>query len=90
MRMFTLLRMCPKIAENLKPVSNMDVVYLPELDRLADTKPDRFHKTVGERVRMRKFLHSLICASEKAAVIARTCRKEADLFKLLIEEKNWQ
>lgn len=36
---------------------------------------------------MKKFLDSLVCASEKAAVIARVCRRENELFKLLIEEK---
>lgn len=36
---------------------------------------------------MKKFVLSLILASEKAALIARACRQEKDLFKLLIEEK---
>eukprot|EP00094_Tigriopus_californicus_P002937 TCALIF_02831-PA protein Name:"Similar to Inpp1 Inositol polyphosphate 1-phosphatase (Mus musculus)" AED:0.09 eAED:0.09 QI:155/0.8/0.83/1/0.8/0.83/6/117/386 len=36
---------------------------------------------------MRSFLKALLSAAEKAALIARACRKEKDLFKLLIEEK---
>ncbi len=36
-------------------------------------------------LRMRRFLSDLLSASEKAAHIARACRKEKDLFQLLIE-----
>merc|ERR1711976_376377 len=36
---------------------------------------------------MRKFLRNVIWTSEKAASIARACRKEDDLFQLLVEEK---
>jgi len=36
---------------------------------------------------MRKFLRNVIWSSEKAASIARACRKEDDLFQLLVEEK---
>ena len=34
---------------------------------------------------MRKFLRNVIWSSEKAASIARACRKEDDLFQLLVE-----
>ena len=34
---------------------------------------------------MRKFLRNVIWTSEKAASIARACRKEDDLFQLLVE-----
>lgn len=37
-----------------------------------------------------EFLQSLICASEKAANIARACRREPALFSLLVEEKTVQ
>jgi len=37
-----------------------------------------------------EFLQSLICASEKAANIARACRQEPALFSLLVEEKTLQ
>ena len=37
-----------------------------------------------------EFLQSLICASEKAANIARACRREPALFSLLVEEKTLQ
>lgn len=36
---------------------------------------------------MANFLKSLLIASEKAANIARVCRSEKELFKLLVEEK---
>merc|ERR1712115_251179 len=36
---------------------------------------------------IQKLLLSLISASEKAACIARACRKEETLFQLLVEEK---
>ncbi|KAM4024693.1 inositol polyphosphate 1-phosphatase isoform 1-T3 [Anomaloglossus baeobatrachus] len=36
---------------------------------------------------MSEILHELLCASEKAACIARACRQEEALFQLLIEEK---
>ena len=38
---------------------------------------DRFKKM------LRNFLECLLCASEKAALIARACRSEASLFELL-------
>ena len=34
-----------------------------------------------------ELLHCLLCAAEKAANIARACRAEETLFKLLVEEK---
>ena len=37
-----------------------------------------------------EFLQALICASEKAANIARACRREPALFSLLVEEKTFQ
>ncbi len=37
---------------------------------------------------MRSFLSALISASEKAALIARECRRENGLFQMLIEEKH--
>jgi len=36
---------------------------------------------------MKKFLQRVAFASEKAACVARACRKETDLFKLLVQEK---
>ena len=42
---------------------------------------DRFKKM------LRNFLECLLCASEKAAMIARSCRSESSLFELLVEEK---
>ena len=36
---------------------------------------------------LKEFLSSLLCVSEKAANIARSCRAEAALFELLVEEK---
>ncbi len=36
---------------------------------------------------LRKFMTDLTCASEKAALIARACRREKDLFQFLIQEK---
>jgi inositol polyphosphate 1-phosphatase len=36
---------------------------------------------------MSELLHCLVCASEKAANIARACRSEPALFELLVEEK---
>ena len=36
---------------------------------------------------LQTFLECLLCASEKAALIARACRSEASLFELLVEEK---
>jgi len=36
---------------------------------------------------MKKFLERVAFASEKAACVARACRKETDLFKLLVQEK---
>lgn len=38
-------------------------------------------------MKLKSLLSSLINASEKAANIARTCRSNEELFKLLIEEK---
>ena len=34
---------------------------------------------------MRRFLETVIWCSEKAAGLARACRKEKDLFQLLVE-----
>jgi len=34
---------------------------------------------------MRSFLRTIVGCSEKAASIARACRKEKDLFQLLVE-----
>ena len=34
---------------------------------------------------MKKFLERVAFASEKAACVARACRKETDLFKLLVQ-----
>ena len=45
---------------------------------------DRFN--IQENM-LRNFLECLLCASEKAALIARACRSEASLFELLVEEK---
>jgi len=36
---------------------------------------------------MRRFLETVVWCSEKAAGLARACRKEKDLFQLLVEEK---
>jgi len=36
---------------------------------------------------MKKFIERVAFASEKAACVARACRKETDLFKLLVQEK---
>lgn len=38
---------------------------------------------------MQEFLADLLLASEKAAHIARACRKEKDLFQLLIQVGDW-
>lgn len=37
---------------------------------------------------MRSFVSAMISASEKAALIARACRQEDDLFRMLIQEKH--
>ena len=34
---------------------------------------------------MRRFLETVVWCSEKAAGLARACRKEKDLFQLLVE-----
>ncbi len=39
-------------------------------------------------VKLSELLHELIKASEKAAQIARSCRAEEQLFKLLVQEKS--
>ena len=39
-------------------------------------------------MKMRQFMKSLIYGSEKAACIARACRKENDLFQLLVEVRS--
>ena len=46
------------------------------------------HSTMcSSSVSLRRFLTDLACASEKAALIARACRGERELFRLLIQEK---
>jgi inositol polyphosphate 1-phosphatase len=37
---------------------------------------------------MKSFLQAIIGVSEKAANIARACRREAQLFRLLVQEKS--
>merc|ERR1711973_255293 len=44
-------------------------------------------RTGNSRVKMKRFIERLAFASEKAAHVARACRKETDLFKLLVQEK---
>ena len=41
--------------------------------------------TGNSRVKMKRFIERLAFASEKAAHVARACRKETDLFKLLVQ-----
>lgn len=40
-------------------------------------------------MKMRQFMKSLVYGSEKAACIARACRKENDLFQLLVEVSDY-
>ena len=42
-------------------------------------------RTGNSRVKMKRFIERLAFASEKAAHVARACRKETDLFKLLVQ-----